>query len=140
MFRPRADTKLFQGYDGSHYLAGNRKLIWRHQINREGTLDHVEVADADIQVLPEGLRVFRPRLSFRNDFLDHCAGQIDRAKVPANRLLEFQHNVTSENGEDGILRRIFDCLGANEKFCVEVGAYDGCIFSNTWSLTNEHGW
>lgn len=140
MFRPRADTKLFQGYDGSLYLTGNRKLIWRHQINREGTLDHVEVADADIQVLPEGLRVFRPRLSFQNDFLDRCAGQIDRTKVPANRLLEFQHNVTSENGEDGILRRIFDRLSAKEKFCVEVGAYDGCTFSNTWSLINEQGW
>jgi hypothetical protein len=140
MFRPLADTKLFQGYDGSLYLAGNRKLIWRHQINREGKLDHVEVSDADIQVLPEGLRVFRPRLSFRNDFLDRCAGKIDRARVPSNRLLKFQHSVTSENGEDGILRHIFDCVGATAKFCVEVGAYDGRTFSNTWSLINEHGW
>jgi hypothetical protein len=140
MFRSHWETKMFQGYDGSLYLVGNRKLIWRHQLDRNGQLDHVEVADNDIQVLPEGLRVFRPRLSFCNDFLDRCAGQIDRGRVPSNRLLEFQHNVTSENGEDGILRRIFELVGATEKFCVEIGAYDGRTFSNTWSLINEQGW
>lgn len=140
MFRPRLETKMFQGYDGTLFLAGNRKLIWRHQLNRLGVLDHVEIADEDIQVLPKGLRVFRPRMSFKNDFLDRCAGQIEATRVPSNRLLAQKATVTSENGEDGILRHIFDRIDTKEKFCVEVGAYDGHSFSNTWSLINEEGW
>lgn len=140
MFRPRLETKMFQGYDGTLFLAGNRKLIWRHQLNRTGVLDHVEVADEDIQVLPKGLRVFRPRMSCKNAFLDSRAGQIEAGRVPSNRLLAHKGRVTSENGEDGILRQIFDRIATKKKFCVEVGAYDGHGFSNTWSLINEQGW
>jgi hypothetical protein len=140
MFKAWLETRLFQGYDGSLFLAGNRKLIWRHQIDRTGKLEHVEVTDDDIQVLPQGLRVFRPRLSYENPFLEEHAGRLDRTRVPSNRLLLFQQNVTSECGEDGVLRHIFDRLGLSCGYCVEVGAHDGKRFSNTWALINQQGW
>ncbi len=133
-------TKIFQGYDGTLFLAGNRHLIWRYQTDRSGRLLNLEIDDLDIQVLPKSLRVFRPRLSFRNPFLEEHAGRIDRPRVPSNRLLAFQHNVTSENGEDGILQHIFEKIGAENGFCVEVGAYDGKVFSNTWNLIHNKGW
>ncbi|WP_170921217.1 hypothetical protein [Enhydrobacter aerosaccus] len=140
MFRSRLDMKIFQGYDGTLFLAGNRKLIWRHQLRRDGKLDHVEIADADIQVLPEGLRVFRPRLSYRNAFLEAHANCLNRSRVPGNVLLEHQRNVTSECGEDGILQHVFQRLGISAGYCVEVGAHDGRKSSNSWSLINEHKW
>lgn len=140
MFRSHLETKLFQGYDGTLFLAGNRKLVWRWEYNRQGMLDHVEVQDGDIQVLPSGLRTFRPRMSYRNDFLEEKAGKMDVARMPGNQLLQYRANVTSECGEDGILAHIFGKLGTTNKFCVDVGAYDGRTFSNTWSLLNQSGW
>ncbi len=140
MFRALLDTKLFQGYDGTLFLAGNRKIIWRHQIDRAGILEHVEVADDDIQALPRALRVFRPRMSYQNDFLEQQAAAGDSANQTGNILFAFRANVTSECGEDGILRRIFELIGTDNKYCVEVGAYDGRTFSNTWSLLNEQTW
>lgn len=140
MHRSKLETKIFQGYDGNLFLAGNRHLIWRHQIDWSGRLCHLEIDESDIQVLPKGLRVFRPRLSYKNPFLEERAGRIDCSRVPSNRLLAFQHNVTSENGEDGILQHIFEEIGVDNGFCTEVGAYDGKIFSNTWTLIHDKGW
>lgn len=140
MFQSFANTRLFQSYDGTLLLAGNRELIWRHQRDRSGEIKRIHVTDEDIQVLPRGLRVFRPRLSYRNPFLEEHAGRLDRARVPSNRLLEYQSNVTSECGEDGIIAHIFDSLGSGSKYCVEVGAHDGVKFSNTRSLIQHHGW
>lgn len=140
MFRSRLDTKLFQGYDGTLFLAGNRKLVWRHQVRSDGKLDHVEVTDADIQVLPDGLRVFRPRLSYRNTFLESNANCLEGSRVPGNVLLQYRHNVTSECGEDGILQHIFQRLGISAGYCVDVGAYDGKKHSNCWTLIGEQKW
>jgi hypothetical protein len=98
------------------------------------------VSDADIQVLPEGLRVFQPRLSYENAFLEEKAGRLDRSRVPSNRLLDFQNNVTSECGEDGILAHIFEKIGEGNKYCVEVGAHDGIRFSNTFALIRDRNW
>lgn len=140
MFLSFANTRLFQSYDGTLLLAGNRELIWRHQRDRTGEIKRIHVADADIQVLPEGLRVFRPRLSYQNTFLEENAGRLDRTKVPSNRLLEFQNNITSECGEDGILAHVFDRIGDGNKYCVDVGAHDGVRFSNTRALLRDRGW
>lgn len=140
MFQSFANTRLFQSYDGTLLLAGNRELIWRHQRDRTGEVKRIHVTDEDIQVLPRGLRVFRPRLSYRNTFLEDHAGRLDRARVPSNRLLDYQSNITSECGEDGIIAHIFDKLGKGSKYCVDVGAHDGVKFSNTHSLIRDHGW
>ena len=55
-------------------------------------------------------------------------------------LIQFEKNVTSQNGEDGVLSEIFRRLGEKKKHCVEFGAWDGKFLSNTWSLWAEHGW
>jgi hypothetical protein len=140
MFQSRMETKIFQGYDGTLHLAGNREFIWKHQIDASGKLRPVMIADEDVQVLPGGLRVFRPRLSYENSLLEEQAGQLDAARVPLNRLLSFRRNVTSECGEDGILERIFAMLTITKGYCVEVGAFDGVAFSNTRSLIHNGGW
>ena len=140
MFRSFANTRLFQSYDGTLFMAGNRELIWRHQRDRNGEIKRIHVTDADIQVLPEGLRVFQPRLTYRNTFLEENAGRLDRSRIPSNRLLDFQNNVSSECGEDGILEHLFDRLGAASRYCVEVGANDGISFSNTFALIRDRGW
>lgn len=140
MFKSFANTRLFQSYDGTLFLAGNRELIWRHQRDRDGQVRRIHVSDADIQVLPEGLRVFQPRLSYENAFLEENAGRLDRSRVPANRLLDFQNNITSECGEDGVLAHIFEKIGEGNRYCVEVGAHDGVRFSNTFALIRDRNW
>jgi hypothetical protein len=49
-------------------------------------------------------------------------------------------DVTSQNGEDGVLEAIFDRIGVRSWWCVEVGAHDGKTNSNTWNLRKNHGW
>ena len=62
-------------------------------------------------------------------------------RVQASLVLEpYRRNVTSQNGEDGIIARIFDIVGATNKWCVEFGAWDGKLYSNTWDLIANCGW
>ena len=51
-------------------------------------------------------------------------------------LIKFAHNNTSQNGEDGIIARLFDDLlpPSEQRYCVDVGAWDGRHLSNTYSL------
>ena len=55
----------------------------------------------------------------------------------------FSRNNYSENGEDGILSEIIQRLAVAgtkiNNWCVEFGAWDGKLSSNTFSLV-EHGW
>ncbi|MEI8196914.1 MAG: hypothetical protein WCI73_13520, partial [Phycisphaerae bacterium] len=55
-------------------------------------------------------------------------------------LLEFRHNVTSQYGEDGILQKIFEVLGIQRGTCVEFGAWDGKLNSNTYHLITQQNW
>lgn len=48
-------------------------------------------------------------------------------------------NITSQNGEDGVLQAIFERIGEGKKWCCEFGAWDGMTFSNTYSLLMR-GW
>ena len=65
-------------------------------------------------------------------------------------LIQYARDVTSQNGEDGIIRKIFDDVlpplknddddgGSINKrrYCVDVGAWDGRHLSNTFSLLVE---
>ncbi len=45
----------------------------------------------------------------------------------------------SQNGEDGILAKIFQSIGPVPHYCVEIGAYDGETGSNTYLLRLQ-GW
>ena len=40
-------------------------------------------------------------------------------------LAEFGKNITSQDGEDGIIEKILEVIGANTNYCVEFGAWDG---------------
>jgi hypothetical protein len=48
--------------------------------------------------------------------------------------------VYSQGGEDGVLRRIFERIGADTRSFVEFGAWDGMHWSNTANLRLRHGW
>lgn len=54
-------------------------------------------------------------------------------------LLEYQERQTSQNGEDGVLARLFAVISPVNRVSVEFGAGDGreC---NTRALRERHGW
>lgn len=58
--------------------------------------------------------------------------------LPFNK---YGNNVYSQNGEDGILAFILDCLSIENEgsWCVEFGAWDGKHLSNTFNLVTK-GW
>lgn len=55
-------------------------------------------------------------------------------------LSQFARNVTSQDGEDGIIEKIFALVRPANKCCVEIGAFDGKLLSNTWNLIINQGW
>lgn len=63
-----------------------------------------------------------------------------RRKLELLVLEPYRRNVTSQNGEDGIIERIFEIIGATNRWCVEFGAWDGKLHSNTWNLIANQGW
>lgn len=54
-------------------------------------------------------------------------------------LLAKAGNIYSQHGEDGIIEAIFDAIGETNRWCLEVGAFDGIRFSNTRRLVGK-GW
>ncbi len=54
-------------------------------------------------------------------------------------LLGFAGNVTSQKGEDGVIAKVLEVVGAREGWCVEFGAWDGKHLSNTYSLIADKG-
>jgi hypothetical protein len=65
---------------------------------------------------------------------------LDRRNPESIVFEPFRRDVTSQNGEDGIVARIFELMGATNRVCIEFGAADGRKFSNSWALINEKGW
>lgn len=55
-------------------------------------------------------------------------------------LSSFGKNISSQRGEDGILEKIFEIIKAGNKWCVEFGAWDGKLNSNTYNLIKNKGW
>ena len=54
-------------------------------------------------------------------------------------LTDVGANVYSQFGEDGFIDKIFEVLGTDNKWCLEVGASDGTFCSNTRHLIDK-GW
>ncbi len=54
-------------------------------------------------------------------------------------LTPYEASLYSQNGEDGVLAKIFELIGTSSRYCVEFGAYDGITGSNT-CLLRKQGW
>jgi hypothetical protein len=54
-------------------------------------------------------------------------------------LKPYEASLYSQNGEDGVLAKIFELIGTSSRYCVEFGAYDGITGSNT-CLLRKQGW
>jgi len=54
-------------------------------------------------------------------------------------LSKYEQQIYSQNGEDGVLRKIFEYLDVDAGFCVEFGACDGFLYSNTLQF-RKNGW
>ena len=55
-------------------------------------------------------------------------------------LREFRRDVTSQRGEDGMIEKIFELIGVTNQYCIEFGAWDGKLNSNTWNLLKNNSW
>ena len=57
-------------------------------------------------------------------------------------LIQYASDFTSQNGEDGIIDRIFQLFPRKRtpQYCVDVGAWDGVHLSNTHSLLLHGEW
>ena len=55
-------------------------------------------------------------------------------------LKSCESRVYSQGGEDGVLERIFECIGTTNRYFVEFGAKDGLELSNTAHLRLDKGW
>lgn len=56
------------------------------------------------------------------------------------RLLDYARNIYSQTGEDGVLEKTLELLGARNGWCVEFGAWDGQHLSNTFNLIQNLGY
>lgn len=55
-------------------------------------------------------------------------------------LGNFETQVYSQQGEDGVIAKIFSLIGTESKYCIEFGGYDGVTCSNTRRLLNYEDW
>jgi hypothetical protein len=75
-------------------------------------------------------------------YLSDPSGTIRRANVSSRRrqdgLIKYSYDNTSQSGEDGIIERLFQLIPSQHtnqnRWCVDVGAWDGKHLSNTHSL------
>jgi len=56
-----------------------------------------------------------------------------------NDLIDFRKDVHSQFGEDGIIEKLLEIVGAKNRWCCEIGAWDGVWLSNTRRLIKQ-GW
>ena len=55
-------------------------------------------------------------------------------------LMQYASNVTSQFGEDGIIEAALNLLPAKNGWCVEFGAWDGRLHSNTYHLITSRNY
>jgi hypothetical protein len=79
----------------------------------------------------------RTRWFVKNSWVFLIRSLIGKSTIRSMNL--FEQRFYSQNGEDGILKIIFDRIGSKNRFCVEFGVRDGkeC---NTRYLIEKKGW
>ena len=55
-------------------------------------------------------------------------------------LMQHASSVTSQHGEDGIISAALDLLPGKNGWCIEFGAWDGRLHSNTYNLITSRGY
>lgn len=60
--------------------------------------------------------------------------------IDKNSLITYRKNVFSENGEDGIIEKMFSEIKPKSNLCCEFGAWDGIWASNCRNLIVNHNW
>jgi len=60
--------------------------------------------------------------------------------IVKKKLADFEKNIFSQFGEDGVIEKIFEIIGTGSKVCIEFGAWDGFHLSNTANLWKNKGW
>ncbi|WP_119462013.1 FkbM family methyltransferase [Rhodospirillaceae bacterium SYSU D60014] len=55
-------------------------------------------------------------------------------------LLNYRRDVTSQSGEDGVIEKILELIPNQTEWCVEFGALNGELYSNTYNLIMNRGW
>lgn len=74
----------------------------------------------------------------RNDEHPQIRRRTPRSQRRRDGLIQFAYDNTSQNGEDGIIAKLFELIPASSsrshRICVDVGAWDGKHLSNTYSL------
>jgi hypothetical protein len=55
-------------------------------------------------------------------------------------MKQFEKNIHSQFGEDGVIEEVFKRIGVRWSTCVEFGAWDGLHLSNTLHLWRSLGW
>jgi len=80
-------------------------------------------------------------MSSSNDTTVSSSSPVIRRRIPRSRrrrdgLIQYAKDITSQNGEDGIIAKIFTVLPPQrrQRYCVDIGAWDGRHLSNTFSL------
>ena len=58
----------------------------------------------------------------------------------SNWLKQYQKDIFSQNGEDGVVEAIMSILPQKNKWAVEFGAWNGKYLSNTYNLVHNHGY
>lgn len=64
----------------------------------------------------------------------------DRRVKQSIWLSAYAKNVASQFGEDGIISKIFDIIGMENRFCVDFGADNGITISNSFNLCYNKKW
>jgi hypothetical protein len=55
-------------------------------------------------------------------------------------LSQYEKCVYSQNGEDGVIEKIFKLIGTSSKYYLEFGGHDGITASNSRRLRRQFGW
>jgi hypothetical protein len=66
--------------------------------------------------------------------------RMDRRNKKSCWLAAYAADVTSQFGEDGIIAKLFETIGERSRWCVEIGAWDGKLHSNTHDLIANRNW